>query len=81
VRYHLAASENIGLVKSKHWTGWSKSSIRAQERCSFHHENLPDGYQTMLGRWFTAVMSFPLDNGRRSLWPEPHERCGDTGFG
>ena len=53
VRYHLPASENIGF-------GQIEASDRLEQiiesaRKSGAHpiiENLPDGYQTMLGRWF-----------------------------
>ncbi len=53
VRYHLAASENIGFGQIEALDRFER--ITASARKSGAHsiiENLPDGYQTMLGRWF-----------------------------
>src|SRR5512132_1754840 len=53
VRYHLPASENIGFgqIEAAH----RMDKIVESARKSGAHaiiENLPEGYQTMLGRWF-----------------------------
>jgi ATP-binding cassette subfamily B protein len=53
VRYHLPASENIGFgqIEALH----RMDRIMESARKSGAHpiiENLPDGYATMLGRWF-----------------------------
>jgi len=53
VRYHLPAAENIGFgqIEALH----RLDRIIESARKSGAHpiiENLPDGYQTMLGRWF-----------------------------
>ncbi len=53
VRYHVPASENIGFgqIESLH----RRDQIIESARKSGAHpiiENLPDGYETMLGRWF-----------------------------
>jgi ATP-binding cassette, subfamily B, bacterial len=53
VRYHLPASENIGFgqIEAAH----QMDKIVESARKSGAHaiiENLPEGYQTMLGRWF-----------------------------
>ena len=53
VRYHLAASENIGFGQIEALDNMDQ--IIASARKSGAHsivESLPDGYQTMLGRWF-----------------------------
>jgi ATP-binding cassette, subfamily B, bacterial len=53
VRYHLPASENIGFGQIEALD--SMDQIIASARKSGAHaivESLPDGYQTMLGRWF-----------------------------
>src|SRR4030095_3465590 len=53
VRYHLPARENIGFGQIDALD--SSAQIRAAARKSGAHEiieNLPEGYETMLGRWF-----------------------------
>jgi ATP-binding cassette subfamily B protein len=53
VRYHLPASENIGFGQIEALDRMDQ--IIASARKSGAHaivESLPDGYQTMLGRWF-----------------------------
>ena len=53
VRYHLPASENIGFGQIEALDRMEQ--IIASARKSGAHpiiENLPDGYQTILGRWF-----------------------------
>ena len=53
VRYHLPASENIGFGQIEALDNMDQ--IIASARKSGAHsivESLPDGYQTMLGRWF-----------------------------
>jgi ATP-binding cassette, subfamily B, bacterial len=53
VRYHLPASENIGFGQIEALNRMDQ--IIASARKSGAHaivENLPEGYQTMLGRWF-----------------------------
>ena len=53
VRYHLPASENIGFGQIE--TVHEMDKIIESARKSGAHaiiENLPEGYQTMLGRWF-----------------------------
>jgi ATP-binding cassette, subfamily B, bacterial len=53
VRYHLPASENIGFGQIEALDNMNQ--IIASARKSGAHsivESLPDGYQTMLGRWF-----------------------------
>jgi ATP-binding cassette subfamily B protein len=53
VRYHLPASENIGFgqIEALHRLDQIIESARKSGAHSII-ENLPDGYQTMLGRWF-----------------------------
>ena len=53
VRYHLAASENIGVGQIEALDRLEQiiESARKSGADSII-ENLPDGYQTMLGRWF-----------------------------
>ena len=53
VRYHLPASENIGFGQIEALSNMDQ--IIASARKSGAHsivESLPDGYRTMLGRWF-----------------------------
>ena len=53
VRYHLAASENIGFGQVEALDRLEQI-IESARKSGAHSiiENLPDGYQTMLGRWF-----------------------------
>ena len=53
VRYHLAASENIGVGQIEALDRLEQI-IESARKSGAHSiiENLPDGYQTMLGRWF-----------------------------
>ena len=53
VRYHLPASENIGFGRIEAAQEMDKI-IEAARKSGAHAiiQNLPDGYQTMLGRWF-----------------------------
>lgn len=53
VRYHLPARENIGFGQIEELASFER--IIASARKSGAHsiiEDLPDGYETMLGRWF-----------------------------
>ena len=55
VRYHVPASENIGFGQIEALDRMDR--IIASARKSGAHaivESLPDGYQTMLGRWFSG---------------------------
>jgi ATP-binding cassette subfamily B protein len=55
VRYHLTAAENIGFGQIEAVT--DQQRIEAAARKSEAHDvidGLPDGYQTMLGRWFSG---------------------------
>ena len=61
VRYHLPASENIGFgqIEAAH----QKEKIVEAARKSGAHEiieNLPEGYETMLGRWFHGGQELSL---------------------
>jgi ATP-binding cassette subfamily B protein len=53
VRYHVPASENIGFgqIEAMHRMDQIVESARKSGADSII-ENLPEGYQTMLGRWF-----------------------------
>jgi ATP-binding cassette, subfamily B, bacterial len=53
VRYHLPASENIGFGQIEALDRLEQI-IDSARKSGAHSiiENLPDGYQTMLGRWF-----------------------------
>jgi len=53
VRYQLAASENIGFGQIEA-LDQLEQIIESARKSGAHSiiENLPDGYQTMLGRWF-----------------------------
>jgi len=53
VRYHLPASENIGFGQIEALDKLEQI-IESARKSGAHSiiENLPDGYQTMLGRWF-----------------------------
>ena len=53
VRYHLVASENIGFGQIEA-LDQLEQIIESARKSGAHSiiENLPDGYQTMLGRWF-----------------------------
>jgi len=53
VRYQLAASENIGFGQVEA-LDQLEQIIESARKSGAHSiiENLPDGYQTMLGRWF-----------------------------
>ena len=53
VRYHLAASENIGFGQIEALDRLEQI-IESARKSGAHSiiENLPEGYQTMLGRWF-----------------------------
>ena len=53
VRYHLPASENIGFGQIEALDRLDQVT-EAARKSGAHSiiENLPDGYQTMLGRWF-----------------------------
>jgi ATP-binding cassette subfamily B protein len=53
VRYHLPASENIGFGRIE-WLQRRDQIIESARKSGAHPiiENLPDGYETMLGRWF-----------------------------
>ena len=53
VRYHLAASENIGFGQIEALDRLEQI-VESARKSGAHSviENLPDGYRTMLGRWF-----------------------------
>ena len=53
VRYHLPARENIGFGQIEKLAGMEQI-IEAARKSGAHSiiENLPEGYETMLGRWF-----------------------------
>ena len=53
VRYHLAASENVGFGQIEALDR-EEQIIESARKSGAHSiiENLPNGYQTMLGRWF-----------------------------
>jgi len=53
VRYHLPARENIGFGQIEKSDGMERI-IESARKSGAHAiiENLPDGYETMLGRWF-----------------------------
>jgi ATP-binding cassette, subfamily B, bacterial len=53
VRYHLAASENVGFGQIEALDR-QEQIVESARKSGAHSiiENLPNGYQTMLGRWF-----------------------------
>ena len=53
VRYHVPARENIGFGQIEKLDGMEQI-IESARKSGAHPiiENLPDGYETMLGRWF-----------------------------
>jgi ATP-binding cassette, subfamily B, bacterial len=53
VRYHLAASENVGFGQIEALDR-EEQIVESARKSGAHSiiENLPNGYQTMLGRWF-----------------------------
>lgn len=53
VRYHLPASENIGFGRIE-WLQRRDQIIESARKSGAHPiiENLPEGYETILGRWF-----------------------------
>lgn len=66
VRYHLPASENIGFgqIEAAH----QMDKIVESARKSGAHamiEDLPEGYQTMLGRWFHGGHELSLGQWQR----------------
>jgi ATP-binding cassette subfamily B protein len=66
VRYHLPARENIGFGQIE--AAESMEKIIASARKSGAHamiENLPEGYQTMLGRWFHGGHELSLGQWQR----------------
>ena len=66
VRYHLPASENIGFGQIEAADQMDK--IISSARKSGAHamiENLPEGYQTMLGRWFHGGHELSLGQWQR----------------
>jgi len=66
VRYHLPASENIGFGQIEAADQMDK--IVSSARKSGAHamiENLPEGYQTMLGRWFHGGHELSLGQWQR----------------
>jgi ATP-binding cassette subfamily B protein len=66
VRYHLPASENIGFGQIE--ASDQMDQIIASARKSGAHamiENLPEGYQTMLGRWFHGGHELSLGQWQR----------------
>jgi ATP-binding cassette subfamily B protein len=53
VRYHVAASENIGFGQIEVVDNFEQITASAQKSGAHSIiEKLPDGYQTILGRWF-----------------------------
>jgi ATP-binding cassette subfamily B protein len=66
VRYHLPASENIGFGQIE--ASDQMDQIIASARKSGAHtmiEDLPEGYQTMLGRWFHGGHELSLGQWQR----------------
>jgi ATP-binding cassette subfamily B protein len=66
VRYHLPASENIGFgqIEAAHHM---EKIVEAARKSGAHAmiEDLPDGYQTMLGRWFHGGHELSLGQWQR----------------
>ena len=66
VRYHLPASENIGFGQIEQAHRMDKI-IEAARKSGAHAivESLPEGYQTMLGRWFHGGHELSLGQWQR----------------
>jgi len=66
VRYHLPASENIGFGQIEAADQMEKI-VEAARKSGAHAmiEDLPDGYQTMLGRWFHGGHELSLGQWQR----------------
>lgn len=66
VRYHLAVSENIGFgqIESLHRMDKIVESAR-KSGADAMIEDLPEGYQTMLGRWFHGGHELSLGQWQR----------------
>jgi ATP-binding cassette subfamily B protein len=66
VRYHLPASENIGFGQIEAADDMKKV-VEAARKSGAHAmiEDLPDGYQTMLGRWFHGGHELSLGQWQR----------------
>ena len=66
VRYHLPASENIGFGQIEAADHMEKI-IEAARKSGAHAmiENLPEGYETMLGRWFHGGHELSLGQWQR----------------
>ena len=66
VRYHMPASENIGFgqIEAAHQM---EKIVEAARKSGAHAmiENLPEGYQTMLGRWFHGGHELSLGQWQR----------------
>jgi ATP-binding cassette subfamily B protein len=66
VRYHLPVSENIGFGQIEHADRMDKIIESARKSgADAMIENLPDGYQTMLGRWFHGGHELSLGQWQR----------------
>jgi ATP-binding cassette, subfamily B, bacterial len=66
VRYHLPASENIGFGQIEAADQMDKI-VESARKSGAHTmiENLPDGYDTMLGRWFHGGHELSLGQWQR----------------
>ena len=66
VRYHLPASENIGFGQIEAADCMDRI-VDAARKSGAHAmiENLPDGYETMLGRWFHGGHELSLGQWQR----------------
>ncbi|HEX9264719.1 MAG TPA: ABC transporter ATP-binding protein [Candidatus Binatia bacterium] len=66
VRYHLPASENIGFGQIEQADRMDKIVESARKSgADAMIENLPEGYQTMLGRWFHGGHELSLGQWQR----------------
>jgi ATP-binding cassette, subfamily B, bacterial len=66
VRYHLPASENIGFGRIEA-ADQTEKIIDSARKSGAHAiiENLPEGYETMLGRWFHGGHELSLGEWQR----------------
>ena len=72
VRYHLPARENIGFGQIDALNEMERIIESARKSgADAVIEDLPEGYETMLGRWFHGGQELRSANGRRSRWRAP----------